>query len=76
MTECNQERLEFAGHFSQRVMAEFNGAQSSTDGGGLLLREADRRLKLMERLAVCFSDGRDASRVEHSVEEMLRQRIF
>lgn len=76
MTECNQERLEFAGHFSQQVMAEFNGAQSSTDGGGLLLREADRRLKLMERLAVCFSDRRDASRVEHSVEEMLRQRIF
>ena len=76
MTECNQERLEFAGHLSQTVVAEFNGAQSSSDGGGLLLREADRRLKLIDRLAICFFDGRDASRVEHSVEEMLRQRIF
>jgi hypothetical protein len=57
-------------------VAEFNGAQSSTDGGALLLREADRRLQLTARLSDCFADSREASRVEHSVEEMLRQRIF
>jgi hypothetical protein len=55
---------------------EFNGAQRSTDGGRLLLRETDRRMKLIARLGPCFADRRDASRVEHSVEEMLRQRIF
>jgi hypothetical protein len=76
MTECTQERLAFAGHFSRSVVAEFNGAQSSTDGGALLLREADRRLQLTARLSDCFADSREASRVEHSVEEMLRQRIF
>lgn len=76
MTECNQERLEFAGHYWQSVVAEFNGEQSSSDGGALLLREADRKLNLTSRLSACFSDLREASRVEHSVEEMLRQRIF
>jgi len=76
MTECSQERFEFAGHFSRAVVVEFDGEQSSTDGGGLLLREMDRRMRLMERLSGCFADRRDQKRVEHSVTEMLRQRIF
>jgi len=75
MTECIQERFDFEGHFSRQVVAEFDGEQSSTDGGALLLREVDRRLRLTERLAGCFADQRDQRRVEHSVEEMLRQRV-
>ena len=76
MTECIQERFEFAGHDSRTVVAEFDGEQSSSDGGGLLLREMDRRLRLTERLSKCFADQRDQARVEHSVEELLRQRVF
>ena len=76
MTECIQERFEFAGHDSRTVVAQFDGEQSSSDGGGLLLREMDRRLRLTERLSVCFADQRDQARVEHSVEELLRQRVF
>ena len=75
MTECIQERFEFEGHFSKQVVAEFDGEQSSSDGGALLLREADRRLRLTERLAGCFADQRDQRRVEHSVLQMLRQRV-
>ncbi len=75
MTECIQERFEFEGQFSKRVVAEFDGEQNSSDGGALLLREVDRRLRLTERLAGCFADQRDQRRVEHSVVEMLRQRV-
>ena len=75
MTECIQERFGFEGHFSKEVVAEFDGEQSSSDGGALLLREADRRLRLTERLAGCFADQRDQRRVEHSVLQMLRQRV-
>jgi len=75
MTECIQERFEFEGHFSKQVVAEFDGEQRSSDGGALLLREVDRRLGLTTRLAACFADQRDQRRVEHSVEEMLRQRV-
>jgi hypothetical protein len=75
MTECIQERFEFEEHFSKQVVAEFDGEQSSSDGGALLLREADLRLRLTERLALCFADQRDQRRVEHSVLEMLRQRV-
>jgi hypothetical protein len=76
MTECTQERFGFAEHFSRSVEAAFEGEQISSDGGGLLLRETERRLGIVSRLAGCFGDLRDASRVEHSVEEMLRQRLF
>jgi hypothetical protein len=47
-----------------------------SDGGALLLRETDRRLHLLARLAGCFLDGRDPERVEHSIQEMLSQRIY
>ena len=76
MTECNQERFDFEAHFSRAVVVEFDGEQSSSDGGGLLLREVDRRLGLTSRLSGCFADQRDANRMEHSVVEMLRQRVY
>jgi hypothetical protein len=46
MTECMQERFEFEGHHSKQVVAEFDGEHSRSDGGALLLREVDRRLRL------------------------------
>lgn len=76
MTECTQSSFEFQAHFSREVVARFDGGTISSDGGSLLLRETDRRLNLLPRLAGCFLDGRDQERVEHSVGEMLAQRIY
>jgi hypothetical protein len=76
MTECIQKGFSFAAHFSRRVEAGFTAGQVSSDGGALLLREVERRIHLLERLAACFIDGRDAGRIEHTVEEMLSQRIY
>jgi len=76
MTECNQESFAFAHHFSRRVVAQFEGAWMSSDGGGLLLRRTNRKIRLLERVAACFTDGRDPARVEHTVAEMLAQRIY
>ena len=76
MTECNQETFRFAAHFSRRVEAGFTAGQVSSDGGALLLRETDRRINLLPRLAACFSDGRKRKQVEHTVAEMLSQRIY
>jgi Transposase DDE domain group 1 len=77
MTECNQERFEFASASGSRtVVAEFNGGVISSDGGALLLGETDRKMNLLGRLGKCFADQRNQDRVEHSVEEMLRQRVF
>jgi len=76
MTECNQETLAFTAHFSRRVEAGFTAGQVSSDGGSLLLRETDRKINLLGRLAACFSDGRRPLLVKHPLTEMLWQRIF
>jgi len=76
MTECTQSTFEFASHFSRQVVARFDGGTITTDGGGLLLRETDRRLNLLPRLAECFLDGRSPLLVEHTVEQLVSQRIY
>ena len=57
------------------MVARFDGGDITSDGGGLLLREVDRRLRLMDRLAVCFSDHRQADKIEHPVRELVAQRV-
>jgi hypothetical protein len=76
MTECIQERFSFAAHFSRRVEAGFTAGQVSSDGGALLLRQVDRKIKLLDRLASCFVDGRSPFLVRHRLSEMLSQRIY
>ncbi len=76
MTECIQERFSFTAHFSRCVQAEFTAGRVSSDGGALLLREADRRINLLGRLASCFLDGRAPLLVKHGLSEMLSQRIY
>ena len=48
----------------------------SSDGGVLLLREAERQLGIAARLAACMRDKRDPERIAHRLEEMLRLRMF
>ena len=76
MTECNQVSFGFARHFSREVKADFAGGAISSDGGALLLRQADRRLNLLQRLAACFQDARDPRYVVHQLPEMVRQRVY
>jgi hypothetical protein len=76
MTECSQSEFDFAGHFSRRVEAGFDGGRMTSDGGSLLLRETDRRLNLLPRLAECFLDGRNQTLVKHSIGEMVAQRVY
>lgn len=75
-TQCNQKSFEFSKHFRRRVSARFDGGPISSDGGAVLLRETDRRLKLLERLAGCFRDRRDPARCEHSVSALVSQRVY
>ncbi len=48
----------------------------TSDGGGLLLREVDRRLNLVPRVAACFHDRRNASYISHRVQELIAQRVY
>ena len=76
MTECNQSSFGFEACGSREIVARFDGGTISSDGGALLLRQTDKRLNLLARLAECFLDGRNQEYVEHSIVEMLSQRIY
>ena len=76
MTECIQSGFGFKACGSREIVARFDGGTISSDSGGFLLRETDRRLNLLPRLAGCFLDGRNQARIDHSILEMLSQRIY
>ncbi len=76
MTDCNREPLLFSSLGRQEIGADFNGGRLTSDAGGLLLREADRRLGLTPKLAACIPDPRDPLLVIHQQETMLAKRVF
>jgi hypothetical protein len=75
-TECTSVQVEFEGLGRRRVQGAFNGGHLSSDGGAVLLREVDARLGITEGLAGCFTDHRDPELVEHSVLDLVRQRVY
>jgi Transposase DDE domain group 1 len=76
MTECSQDSFAFAPAFRREVIARFDAGPVSSDGGALLLREVANKIDLLPRLAACFTDGREPGRIEHTVEQLLSQRVY
>jgi hypothetical protein len=58
------------------VVADFSGGEITSDAGVLLLSEADKRLRLTERIAPQFDDPRCKGKCDHSLQDMLRQRVY
>ena len=75
-TDCKPLQLEFQAFGNRKVVGDFEGGRLSTDGGALLLRQADALLDLTPRLAACFEDHRSQRRVEHPVRQLVAQRLF
>jgi len=76
MTNCTINQLTFPRSKKRNVYANFDGGSITSDGGVLLLREIDRSLKLTEQVAKIFKDERDPAYIEHTIETMLKQRIY
>lgn len=76
MTVCSGSKIELEGVGRRRLDVDFSAGRVSSDGGGLLLREADRRLRLSERLASCFTDHRKPWLIDHTVAELVAQRVL
>jgi hypothetical protein len=58
------------------TVLQFDQTNGSSDGGAILLKAADRRYGLIEALAGCLRDNRQAGKVDHSLRELLAQRVF
>ncbi len=75
-TDCKHQPLLFQDLGRRKVVADFSGGTLSSDGGVLFLRQVDNALGLTRRLAACFGDQRDPVFVEHSVRELVAQRLY
>lgn len=58
------------------VQVDFTGGTLSSDGGLLLLAQLDQQLGLTERVAACLKDPRLPERIQHSLRDLIRQRVY
>lgn len=74
-TQCNGEQLNFEGFAGRKVVGSFDGGAVTTNGGGVLLRAADKALGLTGKVAACFRDGRAPDQIVHKLETLIGQRV-
>src|ERR1700688_553061 len=75
-TQCTQVGFEFQPLKHRGVWAQFDGGAMTSDGGGLLLREVEKRIRILRQFAACFTDYRNPDLIEHPVEEVVAQRVY
>jgi len=76
MTDDNLLPFSFPAVRRKKVTAGFDGGRISSDGGVMLLAQADRQFGVADRLARMIPDVRDQDRVTHLLPDILRSRIF
>jgi hypothetical protein len=76
MAQCIPTVVDFQDLGTRQVVAAFDGGKVSSDAGGLLLREVEDKFRFLEQFARCFTDFRDADLVEHTLLELIKQRVF
>ncbi len=75
-TVCNPELFVFPAVKKRQVTASFSGGEVTSDGGLVLLRQADRKLGLSKALARVLPDPRDPERITHPLLTFVRQRVY
>ena len=76
MPNCTATQVPFAKLGRRAIDVRFDGGDVSSDGGLLLLRQVERRLGLLKAVAQVLPDPRNPWLVQHSTEQLLRQRVF
>jgi len=76
VTNCNQNSYQFSPLNRKKITASFNGGAIGSDGGLLLIREVDKQIGLTKKISKIFSDHRHQSYIEHSIEHLLKQRVY
>ena len=76
MTDCASDHIAFSPLNRRKLHGDFNGGCVTSNAGALLLRETDLSCELVKNLASCIHDERKQSFVDHSVEDLLRQRVY
>jgi hypothetical protein len=75
-TQCNSAYLDFPMLGPRQVLADFHGGDITSDGGALLLRKTEQLTAIIRQFAACFTDHRNPDLIEHTVEELVAQRVY
>jgi hypothetical protein len=75
-TQCTPTQLEFHALGRREVLGKFDGGNITSDAGGLLLRETEKRTGILREFAKCFEDLRNPELIEHTVAELIAQRVY
>ena len=76
MTLCTQELFTFPACKRRKINVQFDGGSVTSDGGSLLLRQADRMLGLTQKAAALLHDPRRKASCEHRGLDLIRQRVY
>ena len=74
--ETSQITLSFANISGKMIEADFDGGTTTSDGGALLLRQAEARTGIVDRIVAAMSDRRHQSYIDHTYTDLIRQRVF
>jgi hypothetical protein len=74
--DTTRQSVVFNDLFGKQVVARFDQPDSSSDGGAVLLKACDERLGLTRAIAACIPDTRQQGKVVHTLEDLVRQRVF
>jgi len=75
-THCSADSLDFGTSAGRRLVGGFDGGAITSNGGVLLLGAADRAIRLTDRIARCFRDLRSPEWITHSLENLIKQRVY
>jgi hypothetical protein len=75
-TECNRKSLVFKPLGRREILGRFDGGTITSEAGGLLLREVERATGIIRKFSACFVDHRDPELIEHSVYDLVAQRVY
>lgn len=76
LDDSNVTYLDFPILGSRQVVAAFDGGDISSDGGSLLLRKTEELTGIIRQFANCFTDHRDPNLIEHSLVDLVAQRVY
>ena len=75
-TQCTSTQLEFPEVGRRRLVASFDGGTITSNAGALLLRAVEKCTDVCRRASQCFQDYRDPDLIEHTVEDLVTQRVM
>ena len=72
----SQITLSFASISGRKIEADFDGGTTTSDGGALLLRQAESKIGIVDRIVGALCDRRHQSYIDHTYIDLIKQRVF